>query len=125
MRRTTIITGLLAVALASLAMAPTAGAKARHPVTRAELFAAVHQQAEKSVATLEKMGGGAISFDRSRTSVGNYLPYGQFRKAAAFAIFGTNTANADTGTLWCVGNVEVGRTKHGRTRVAQELTCIG
>jgi hypothetical protein len=125
MRRTTIITGLLTAALASIAIAPVANAKPRHPVTRAEVFAAAQRHAEKSASALEKNGNGAVSIDRSRTSVGNYLGYGAFRKSASFALFGTKTVNGEPGTVWCVGNVEVRRTKNGHARILRDLTCVG
>jgi hypothetical protein len=125
MRRTTCITALLTAALASLAIAQVANAKSRHPVTRAEAFAAAQRQAERSAARLEKDGNGTVSIDRSRTSVGNYNPYDPFRRSASFVIFGTNTVNGEAGLLWCVGNVEVRRTKKDHTRVLRDLTCVG
>ena len=125
MRRTTIITGLLTAALASLAIAPVAGAKPRDPVTRAEVFTAAKGQAERSAAKLEKDGNGAVSIDRSRTSVGSYLRNDAFRKSAAFAIFGTKTVNGEVGTVWCLGYVEVRRNKAGHARVLRGLTCAG
>src|SRR4051812_13150823 len=106
MSRTTIIASLVAAALASLAIAPVASAKPRHPVTRAEVFASVQRQAEKSAAALEKDGNGTVTIDRSRTGVGSYLTYDSFRKSATFAIFGIKTVNGEAGTLWCLGNVE-------------------
>lgn len=125
MRRTTCITALLTAALASLAIAQVANAKPRHSITRAEVLAAAQRQAERSAARLEKDGNGTVSIDRSRTSVGNYLRYGVFRQSASFAIFGTNTVNGEAGTLWCIGNVEVRRTKKDHTRVLHDLTCVG
>jgi hypothetical protein len=125
MRRTTIITALLAAALASLAIAPAALAKSRQPVTRADVFAAAHRLAAKAATELEGLSNGTVTIDRSQTSFGNYLPYGKFRKAAAFAIFGTRTTGGDANTLWCIGNVDVARARNGRMDVAQELTCLG
>jgi hypothetical protein len=125
MRRTTLITGLLAAALASLAVAPFASAEPRTTVTRVEVFSAAQRQAEKSAATVEKDASGAVTIDRSLTSVGNYLRYGVFRKSASFAIFGTKTVDGVAHTLWCIGNVEVTRTKKGHTRSRRTLTCVG
>ena len=125
MRRITLITGLLTAALASLAIAQVADAKPRHPVTRAEVFAAAQRQAEGSAVTLEKDAKGIVSIDRSRTGVGNYFRYGAFRQSASFAIFGTKTVNGEAGTLWCLGSVEVRRTKNDHTRVLRDLTCAG
>ena len=125
MRRTTIITGLLTAALASLAIAPFASAQPRMPVTRTEVFGAAQRQAEKSAATVERDASGAVTIDRSHTSVGNYLRYGIFRKSASFAIFGTKTVNGAPDTLWCIGNVEIMRTKGGHTRSRRTLTCLG
>jgi hypothetical protein len=80
--------------------------------------------AENHSATgIEDLTNGAARIDHSRTSIGNYLHYGKFRKGASFALFGTNTVNGETRTLLCVGNVEVVRAKNGRTRVAANLTC--
>lgn len=120
----TIATGLVVVA-------PAAPAEAREPVTRVEAFAAAHDLAgqaasaadKDSASALEDLSNGAVSIDRSRTSVGNYLRYGKFRKGVSFALFGTNTVNREVHTLWCVGNVEVVRAKSGRTRVTANLTC--
>jgi hypothetical protein len=125
MRRTTIIAGLVAASLASLAIAPAAGAKSREPVTRADVFAAAHRLAAQAAAELESLSNGTVAIDRSQTSFGNYLPYGKFRKAAAFAIFGTRTAGGEANTLWCIGNVDVARAGNGRMQVARELTCLG
>ena len=125
MRRTTLITGLLAAALASLAVAPFASAQPRTPVTRAEVFGAAQRQAERSAAAVEKDGSGTVTIDRSRTSVGNYLRYGAFRKSASFALFGTKTVNGAADTFWCIGNVEVTRTKKGHTHSRRNLTCLG
>jgi hypothetical protein len=125
MRRTTLITGLLAAALASLAVAPFASAQPRTPVTRAEVFGAAQRQAERSAATVQKDGSGTVTIDRSRTSVGNYMRYATFRKSASFAIFGTKTVNGAPDTFWCIGNVEVMRTEKGHTRSRRNLTCFG
>jgi hypothetical protein len=125
MRRNTLITGVVTAALASLAIAPVAGAKPRHPVTRAEVFSAALRQAESSAARLETDTKGIVSMDRSRTGVGNYFRYGAFRQSASFAIFGTKTVNGEAGMLWCLGSVEVRRTKNDRTRVLRYLTCAG
>jgi hypothetical protein len=121
---TTIAVGLAVVA-------PAAAAEARAPVTRAEVFAATQRIAVQSAAKLEdpaatgieELTNGAARFDRSRTSVGNYLRYGKFRQGASFALFGTNTVNGQLRTLWCIGNVEVVRAGDGRARVAANLTC--
>jgi hypothetical protein len=123
MRRTTIITGLLVAALASLAMAPAAGAKTSKPVSRAAVSAAAQRLANQSAAGLEELTRGAAIVDRSRTSVGSYLRHGQFRMGASFTLFGTNTVNGEVRPLRCVGYVEVVRAKNGRARVAADLTC--
>lgn len=126
MRRTTITTRLLVAGLASLATAVPASAAAaapRVPVTHAAAFASAQRVADQSAAALEDVAKGAVTIDRSRTSVGNYLNYGKFRKGVSFALFGTNTVNREVHTLWCVGNVEVVRAKSGRTRVTANLTC--
>jgi hypothetical protein len=127
MRRTisTIAIGLAVV------VAPAAAAEAREPVTRVEAFAAAHRLANQSAAELENQSArgleeishGAASIDRSRTSIGNYLRCGKFRMGVSFALFGTNTLDGVARTLWCVGNVEVVRARHGRVRVAGNLTC--
>ena len=125
--RTLIVTA----AIGLVVVAPAAAAEAREPVTRVEVFEAAHHLADQSAAAadndsatgLEDLSNGAVSIDRSRTSVGNYMRYGKFRKGASFALFGTNTVNGEVGTLWCVGNVEVVRVKNGRTRVTANLTC--
>ena len=119
------------IAIGLAVVAPAAAADAREPVTRAEVFAAARNAADRSPAAadndattgLENLSNGAVSIDRSRTSVGNYLRYGKFRKGASFALFGTNTVDGEARTLWCVGNVEVVRTKIGRTRVMTNLAC--
>jgi hypothetical protein len=113
-------------ALAALAVAllvPAAAAEARDPVTSARAFAAAQQLANQSATRLERLSNGAARIDRSRTSVGNYISYGKFRKGASFALFGTNTVNGETHTLWCIGNVEVVQAGSGRARVAANLTC--
>jgi hypothetical protein len=120
------------VAVALAVAVPASAAQARKPVTRAEASAVTHRIAEQSAAKLEAQSAtgieavthGAASIDRSRTSVGNYLRYGKFRMGASFALFGTNTVNGVTRTLWCVGYVEVSRAKGGGTRVAPgNLIC--
>ena len=125
MRRTTLITGLLAAALASLAVTPFASAQPRTPVTRAEVFGAAQRHAERSAGTVERDGIGAVTIDRSRTSVGNYQRYSAFRKGASFAIFGTKTVNGAADTFWCIGNVEVTHTRRGHTSSRRNLTCFG
>jgi hypothetical protein len=127
MRRTisTIAIGLAVV------VAPAAAAEAREPVTRVEAFAAAHRLANQaavelesqSATGLEDLSGGAASVDRSRTSIGNYVRYGKFRMGVSFALFGTNTVDGVARTLWCVGNLEVVRAKHGPARVAGNVTC--
>jgi hypothetical protein len=114
-----IAVGALAVAL----LAPAAAAEAREPVTSAQAFAAAQRLANQSATGLENLTNGAASIDRSRTSVGNYLSYGKFRKGASFAIFGTNTVNGVARTLWCVGNVEVVTASNGQTHAGVNLTC--
>jgi len=123
--RTTIITGLIAAALTSLAFAPVASAKPRDRVTHAEVFAAVERQAAKTATTVEVDGGGEVSIDRSRTTVGHYMRDGAFRKSATFAIFGTKTVNGEADTVWCLGSADITRTKNGQTRVLRTLTCVG
>ena len=57
--------------------------------------------------------------------MGNYLRYGKFRMGASFALYGTNTVNGEARTLWCVGNIEILRTRNGGTRVAPgSLICV-
>ncbi len=116
-RRTAV--AALAVAL----LVPSAAAEAREPVTSARAFAAAQQLANQAATRLEQLSNGTARIDRSRTSVGNYISYGKFRKGASFALFGTNTVDGKAHTLWCVGNVEVVQTGNGRTRVAANLTC--
>ena len=120
------------VAVALAVAGPAAAAQARKPVTRAEASAVTHRIAAQSAAKLEAqsatgieaLANGAASIDRSRTSVGNYLRYGRFRMGASFALFGTNTVDGVTRTLWCVGYVEVARARDGGTRVAPgNLIC--
>lgn len=126
MSRTTITTGLLVSGLASLAMAVPASAVAaapRQPVTHAAAFASAQRLADGSAAALEDLAGGAVTIDRSRTSVGNYLNYGKYRKGVSFALFGTNTVEGKTHTLWCVGNFVFGAAKDGGTSVAGNVTC--
>jgi hypothetical protein len=114
-------TAIAALAIAMLV--PAAAAEARQPVTSARAFAAAGQLASQAAARLEQLSNGTARIDRSRTSVGNYVSYGKFRKGASFALFGTNTVNGETHTLWCVGNVEVVQAGNGRARVAANLTC--
>jgi len=119
------------IAIGLAVVGPAAAAEAREPVTRGEVFAAAHHLAGQSAAAadnnsataLEDLANGAVIIDRSRTSVGNYLRYGKFRKGASFVLFGTNTVKGETRTLWCIGNVEVVRAKNGRTHVDGNLTC--
>jgi hypothetical protein len=126
--RTLIVT--IAVGLGVFAPAAVAQA-ATGTVTRAEVSAAAHRIAEQSAAKLEDQsrGGievftnGAARIDRSRTSFGNYIRYGERRQGASFALFGTNTVNGEVRTLWCIGNVEVVHGKNGRTRAAANLIC--
>ena len=95
------------------------------------MSAAAHRLADQSAAELEDhastgiedLTNGAAKVDRSRTSVGNYLRYGKFRMGASFALFGTNTVNGVAQTLWCIGNIEVVRTRYGGARVNANLTC--
>ena len=111
-----------AAALAVALLVPTA-AGAAEPVTSVKAFAAAQRVANKSATGLEQLTHGAARIDRSRTSVGNYLSYGKYRKSASFALFGTNTVNGEEHTLWCVGNIEFVTAKDGRTVVAADLTC--
>jgi hypothetical protein len=125
MRRTRI-TQVLVAGLASLMMAIPASAAAaptRVPVTHAAAFASAQRLADQSAAALEDIGNGAVNFDRSRTSVGNYLNYGKFRKGASFALFGTNTVDGKTRTLWCVGNFVFAAARNGGTNSAGNVTC--
>jgi hypothetical protein len=125
--RALVITAAIGLAVT----VPATAATARQPVTRAEALAAAQHFAVQSAATLEEpastgiedLTNGAARIDRSRTSVGNYVRYSNFRSGASFALFGTNTVNGQARTLWCVGNVEVVRAKNGRARVAANLTC--
>jgi hypothetical protein len=118
MRRTTLIT--IAVGLA--VVAPGAAAEAREPVTHAAAFASAQRVADQSAAALEDVGNGTVSIDRSRTSVGNYLNYGKFRKGVSFALFGTNTVDGKVRTLWCVGNFMFAAARNG-TSSAGNVTC--
>ena len=119
-------TTLTSLAVGLAVVVPAAAAEAREPVTRADAAAAAHRVATQAAVELEGQSAtgieditnGAASVDRSRTSVGNYLRYGKFRMGASFALFGTNTVDGATRTLWCVGYVEVVRAPNGRTRVA-------
>jgi len=113
----------IAVAVLAVALLVPAAADARKAVTSADAFAAAQRVANQSAGALERLTHGAAKFDRSRTSVGNYLQYGKFRKGASFALFGTNTVNGEVHTLWCVGNIEVVAAKSGSSRVAAHLTC--
>jgi hypothetical protein len=119
MRPCRSVVAALSVAL----LVPAAAAEAREPVTSARASAAAQQLANQSATRLEQLSNGAARIDRSRTSVGNYVSYGKFRKGASFALFGTNTVNGETHTLWCIGNVEVVQSRNGRARVAANLTC--
>jgi hypothetical protein len=128
MHRTTIATRLLILGLASLAMALPASAAAaaaapRVPVTHAAAFASAQHLAGQSAAALEDVSNGAVTIDRSRTSVGNYLNYGKFRKGVSFALFGTNTVDGEARTLWCVGNFVFVPGKSGRTSAIGNVTC--
>ncbi len=126
MRRTTITNHLLVAGLASLMMAVPASvavAAPRVPVTHAAAFASAQRLADQAAAALEDMGNGAVSIDRSRTSVGNYLNYGTFRKGVSFALFGTNTVDGKARTLWCVGNFEFAARKNARIRNTGNVTC--
>jgi hypothetical protein len=123
---------LLTTAAIGLAViAPAGAAQARAPVTRAEASLAAHRLAQQAATGLEDQSAtgieiltrGAARVDRSRTSVGNYLRYSQFRMGVSFALFGTNTVDGVVRTLWCVGNLEVVRAGNGRTRVAGGATC--
>ena len=125
MRRTTITARLLVAGLASLAMAVPASAAAapRVPVTHAAAFASAPRLADQSAAALEDVAHGAVTINRSRTSVGNYLNYGKFRKGVSFALFGTNTVDGQARTLWCVGNFVFVPGKTGRTNAIGNVTC--
>jgi hypothetical protein len=125
-------TAMTSLAVGLAVVVPAAAAEARQPVTRAEASAAVHRIANQAAVELEAQSAtgiedltnGAASVERSRTSIGNYLRYGDFRMGASFALFGTNTVNGLRRTLWCVGYVEVVRAKSGRTRVVPgNLIC--
>jgi len=124
-------TPIITIAIGLAVIAPAAAAEAREPVTRVELFAATNRLAQQSAAELEDqsatgladISNGAAIVDRSRTSIGNYLRYGKFRMGASFALFGTNTVNGEVHTLWCIGNVEVVRTRNGAARSAGNLIC--
>jgi hypothetical protein len=109
--------------LAAGLLVPAAAAEAREPVARAAVFAAAQGFAGQSASGLEALTHGAASIDRSRTSVGNYVSYGKFRKGVSFALFGTNTVAGETHTLWCIGNVELVQAGNGRPRSAVNLTC--
>ena len=125
-------TALTSLAVGLAVVVPAAAADAREPVTRADAAAAAHRIANQaalevegqSATGIEDLTNGAASVDRSRTSVGNYQRRGAFGMRASFALFGTNTVNGVTRTLWCVGYVEVTRATNGRTRVAPgNLIC--
>jgi hypothetical protein len=109
--------------LAAALLVPAAAAEARQPVARAAAFAAAQSFAGQSANGLEALTRGTARIDRSRTSVGNYISYGKFRKGVSFALFGTNTVDGETRTLWCIGNVEVVQGRNGRARAAVNLTC--
>jgi hypothetical protein len=112
-----------AVSALAVALLVPAAADAREPVTSAQAFAAAQRIANQSAAQVEKLTHGAARIDRSRTSVGNYLSYGKFRKGASFALFGTNTVDGEARTLWCIGNIEVVAAANGRSSVYVDLTC--
>ena len=123
---------LLTTAAIGLAViAPAGAAQARAPVTRAEASVAAHRLAQQAATELQGQSAtgieiltrGAARVDRSRTSVGNYVRYGQFRMGVSFALFGTNTVDGVARTLWCVGNLEVVRAGNGRTRSTGNVTC--
>jgi hypothetical protein len=123
---------LLTTAAIGLAViVPAGAAQARAPVTRAEASIAAHRLAQQAATELQDQSAtgieiltrGAARVDRSRTSVGNYVRYSQFRMGVSFALFGTNTVDGVARTLWCVGNLEVVRARNGRTRVAGGVTC--
>ena len=124
-------TPITTVAIGLAVLAPAAAADARAPVTRAEASVAAHRLAEQAATKLEDQSAtgieiltkGAARVDRSRTSVGNYLRYSKFRMGVSFALFGTNTVDGVTRTLWCIGNLEVMRARNGGTRVAGNVTC--
>src|SRR5262245_49668443 len=110
-------------ALAAAVLVPAAAADARKPVARAAVFTTAQSLAGQAASGLEVLTGGTARVDRSRTSVGSYISYGKFRKGVSFALFGTNTVNGETRTLWCIGNVEVVQAGKGRPRAAVNLTC--
>jgi len=123
---------LLTTAAIGLAVvAPAAAAQARAPVTRAEASVAAHRLAQQAATELQGQSAtgieiltrGAARVDRSRTSVGNYVRYSQFRMGVSFALFGTNTVDGVARTLWCVGNLEVVRAGNGRSRSTGNVTC--
>jgi hypothetical protein len=118
-RHTTTAVAVLAAAL----LVPATAAEAREPIARAAVFAAAQSFAGQSATGLEVLTHGAARIDRSRTSVGNYVTYGNFRKGVSFALFGTNTVNGETHALWCIGNVEVVQGSNGRARAAANLSC--
>src|SRR5829696_4062175 len=128
---TTMRTLIITIGIGLAVIAPAAAAEAREPVTRVEASAAAHRLAIQSAAKLEdqsasglrELTNGAADIDRSRTSVGNYLRYSKFRMGASFALFGTNTVNGATHTLWCIGNIEVVRARNGGARVAAHVNC--
>jgi hypothetical protein len=109
-------------ALAAGALLVPAAADAREPVTSANAFAAAQSAANQAATRIEHLSKAA-HFDRSRTSVGNYMNYGKFRKGASFALFGTNTVNGEPHTLWCIGTIEVVTAKNGATQVGANLNC--
>jgi hypothetical protein len=119
MRRTTITTVVIGLAV----IAPATAAEARERVTHAAAFASAQRLADQSATGLEDLGNGAIRVDRSRTSVGNYMNYGKFRKGVSFALFGTNTVDGQTRTLWCIGNFVFAAGKNGRTTRTGNVSC--
>ena len=112
-----------AVAALAVVLPVPAAAEARQPVTSAKAFAAAQRIANQSASRLERLTHGTARFDRSRTSVGNYISYSKYRKGASFALFGTNTFDGVEQTLWCVGNIELVTAMDGRTVVAADLSC--
>ena len=119
------------VAIGLAVIAPGAAAEGRAPVTRADASLTAHRVAEQAATQLEDQSAtgieiltrGAARVDRARTSIGNYLRHGKFRMGVSFALFGTNTVDGVSRTLWCIGNLEVVRVGNGRTRAAGNVTC--
>jgi hypothetical protein len=109
--------------LVAAVLAPATAAEARAPVTHAAAFASAQRLAHQSASALEDMANGAVTIDRSRTSVGDYLNYGRFRKGVSFALYGTNTVDGKERTLWCIGNFIFTPGRNGRTSAAGNVTC--